>query len=176
MRDVTHVVTPSPCHKLSQFLRPLPYSVTYFMDGPYGQFWPYCCTWRSVQRPSCFRIYSPVGRQAYARVSNSACMGLWFNVSTFCLCTYNLFHSIERSRDFESDSLVFAWHWQMVSLPLTMPLHGISGTPFTTNFPLKPAKTRLWRNTRYDSPILHVCTAFDTTTHPRTSLTTIVVI
>ena len=36
IKSVTsHNLYPSPCHKLSHFLRPLPpWSVTYFMDGP----------------------------------------------------------------------------------------------------------------------------------------------
>ena len=33
--DVTMLLTPSPCHKLSHLLGP-PSSMTYFMDGPFS--------------------------------------------------------------------------------------------------------------------------------------------
>ena len=50
-----NLYSPSPCHKLSHFLRPLPpWSVTYFMDGP--QLWPGLLTnvWDTYIDPSKF--------------------------------------------------------------------------------------------------------------------------
>jgi len=36
MYDVTHDLYSSLWHKLSHFLRPIPWSMTYFIDGPSG--------------------------------------------------------------------------------------------------------------------------------------------
>ena len=50
---MSHNLYPSPCHKLSHFLRPPPpWSVTYFMDGPQGskKKLPYFDSWPWTSR------------------------------------------------------------------------------------------------------------------------------